>query len=100
MLDDIAVNLARARMAQGLSQEELGNQLGLSRQAVSKWERGESVPDLVNLMALADLYGMAIDEIVRGPRGEGGSGCGEAELSEPLEDEPDEYFALADHCHR
>ena len=90
MLDDIAVNLARARMAQGLSQEELGNQLGLSRQAVSKWERGESVPDLVNLMALADLYGMAIDEIVRGPRGEGGSGCDEAELSEPLEDEPEE----------
>lgn len=67
--NDIALNLARMRVKHDLSQEGLANTLGLSRQAVSKWERGESVPDLGNLMALSDLYGVTIDELVRGSAG-------------------------------
>lgn len=68
---DIALNLARLRIANDLSQEALANRLGLSRQAVSKWERGESVPDLGNLIALSDLYSVTVDELIRGPREEG-----------------------------
>lgn len=61
---EIANRLAEIRRQQGLSQEELAARLGLSRQAVSKWERAESQPDMGNLIALADVYGMTIDEIV------------------------------------
>ncbi|WP_241158096.1 helix-turn-helix domain-containing protein [Adlercreutzia sp. ZJ138] len=62
---EIAQRLAELRRAQGLSQEDLANKLGLSRQAVSKWERAESAPDMGNLIALADLYEVTIDELLR-----------------------------------
>ena len=61
----IADRLAELRRAHGYSQESLAAQLGLSRQAVSRWERGESLPDTENLIALADLYGVSLDELVR-----------------------------------
>lgn len=62
---EIAQRLAEMRREQGYSQEELAAQLGLSRQAVSKWERAESSPDTGNLIALADLYDVTLDELVR-----------------------------------
>ena len=62
---DIAERLAQMRRRRGLSQGELARALGLSRQAVSKWERGESSPDTENLVALADFYGVSLDELVR-----------------------------------
>ena len=62
---EIAQRLAELRRARGFSQEGLAAELGLSRQAVSKWERAESAPDMGNLMALADLYGVTIDELLR-----------------------------------
>lgn len=61
---EIAQRLAGMRREQGYSQEELAEQLGLSRQAVSKWERAESSPDTGNLIALAKLYGVTIDELL------------------------------------
>lgn len=62
---EIAQRLAAMRREKVYSQEELANRLGLSRQAVSKWERAESSPDTGNLIALADLYGVTLDELVR-----------------------------------
>ncbi|WP_417332838.1 helix-turn-helix domain-containing protein [Gordonibacter urolithinfaciens] len=62
---EIAQRLAEMRREKGFSQEELAARLGLSRQAVSKWERAESSPDTGNLIALADLYGVTLDELVR-----------------------------------
>lgn len=62
---EIAQRLADLRRKRGFSQEGLAAELGLSRQAVSKWERAESAPDMGNLMALADLYGVTIDELLR-----------------------------------
>lgn len=49
----------------GLSQEELAEKLGVSRQSVSKWETGQSVPDLEKIIKLADLFGVSVDELVR-----------------------------------
>ena len=63
---EIAQRLADMRREKGFSQEELANRLGLSRQAISKWERGESAPDMANLIALADLYDVTLDELIRG----------------------------------
>ncbi|MDE6107633.1 MAG: helix-turn-helix domain-containing protein, partial [Oscillospiraceae bacterium] len=52
------------RKKQGLSQEELANIIGVSRQAVQKWESGAARPDLDNLMALAQYFGVSLDELV------------------------------------
>ena len=61
----IAKNLKYLRKVTGQSQEEVAGMLGVSRQTVAKWENGESMPDLVNSMALADLYGVTLDDLVR-----------------------------------
>lgn len=55
--------IAQLRRAGGLSQEELGEKLGVSRQAVSKWETGQSLPDTANLLAMAALFGVSADEL-------------------------------------
>ena len=60
----IARRLAARRKQAGLSQEALADKLGVSRQAVSKWERAESLPDTDNLIALAALYGLTLDELL------------------------------------
>lgn len=61
---EIAERLAARRKQAGLSQEALAEQLGVSRQAVSKWERSESSPDTDNLIALAQLYGVSLDDLL------------------------------------
>ena len=61
---EIAQRLANRRKRAGLSQEALAARLGVSRQAVSKWERSESSPDTDNLIALAQLYGVSLDELL------------------------------------
>lgn len=61
---DIAERLAKRRREAGYSQESLAERLGVSRQAVSKWERSESSPDTDNLIALARLYGVSLDDLL------------------------------------
>ena len=51
------------RKSKGLSQEGLGEALGVSRQAVSKWETGQTLPDTANLLAMAALFGVSADEL-------------------------------------
>ena len=58
--------LSALRKEKGISQEELANELGVSRQAVSKWECGESEPETANLIALAKIYNVTLDELVNG----------------------------------
>ena len=57
--------LKRFRTQSGMTQEELEEKLGVSRQAVAKWERGESVPDIDCCMKLAEIYGVTVDILVR-----------------------------------
>lgn len=57
----LADRLVELRKENKLSQEALAEKLGLSRQAISKWERAEASPDTDNLIALADLYGITLD---------------------------------------
>lgn len=61
---EIATRLSQLRKANGYSQEALAEKLGVSRQAISKWERAESSPDTDNLIALATLYGMTLDTLL------------------------------------
>ena len=59
-----ANKLYELRRKANLSQEELADKIGVSRQAVSKWERAESSPDTDNLIALAQIYGVTLDELL------------------------------------
>ena len=63
---ELAERLVELRTGASLTQEGLGEALGVSRQAVSKWERGESMPDVVNLIALSKLYNTTVNEILGG----------------------------------
>ncbi len=63
---ETAKRLFEYRKANSFSQEELAEKIGVSRQAISKWERSESSPDTDNLIALANLYGITIDELLNG----------------------------------
>lgn len=58
-------NLYELRRRHGLSQEEFAEKLYVSRQAVSKWERGEAYPDTENLIAISDMFGVTIDDLLK-----------------------------------
>lgn len=61
---ETANRLLQHRKSSGLSQEELAEKIGVSRQAVSKWERAEASPDTDNLITLARVYGVSLDELL------------------------------------
>lgn len=67
------------RKRAGLSQEELAEQVGVSRQAVSKWELGEATPEVEKLVALARTFGVTTDELLSGA---------EPPQEEPVGEEP------------
>lgn len=60
----LGTKLADLRKRNGLSQEALAEKMGVSRQAVSKWERGESTPDTDTLIELSNLYSVSLDVLV------------------------------------
>lgn len=77
---EIANRLVNLRKANNLSQEALAEKLGISRQAVSKWERAEASPDTDNLILLARLYGVSLDELLKT----------EDEIPRPEPEQPDD----------
>jgi transcriptional regulator with XRE-family HTH domain len=59
----LAANILKYRKKSGLSQEELANKLGVTFQAVSKWENAKAAPDIAFLPIMADVFGCHIDEL-------------------------------------
>lgn len=57
-------NLKTLRTLHRLTQEEVAEKINVSRQVVAKWEKGESVPDINSCLALANLYGVTLDNLV------------------------------------
>ena len=57
-------NLFQARKKAGLSQEMVAEKLGVSRQAISKWETDETIPDIYQSKKLAKLYNLTLDELI------------------------------------
>jgi transcriptional regulator with XRE-family HTH domain len=66
----IAKNIVRLRRASGMTQLELAEKLNYSDKAVSKWERGDSIPDIVVLKEIADLFGIKVDDLLQEERTE------------------------------
>ena len=60
----IGEKLSKLRKENGISQEELAEKLNISRQAISKWENNESLPDTENLITIAKLFNVSIDFLV------------------------------------
>ena len=56
--------LIQLRKSRNLTQEQLAEELGVSRQAVSRWEAGDSTPDMINLLGLCDLFGVSSDYLI------------------------------------
>lgn len=71
MTQSIGEFLANLRKSKGFTQEEVAKQLHISNKTLSSWEKGRTTPDICMLPALAEIYGVAIDEIVRGEIQEG-----------------------------
>ena len=59
-------NIYRLRNEKGMSQSELAEALNVSRQSISKWETDGSVPELDKLLSLSSLFGVSLDELVKG----------------------------------
>ena len=66
--DTIAKNLTELRTRAGFTQLQLAEKLNYSDKAVSKWERGEAVPDLRVLVKLSEIYGVTVDDMSRAIR--------------------------------
>ena len=84
--------LQALRKARGWSQEELAQQINVSRQALSKWESGASVPDTENVVALSRLFGVPTDYLLLDEMKEPGPGQGSPAVAWP---KPRKYLLAA-----
>lgn len=66
--NNLATNLIDLRKENGLTQEELGERIGVSNKTISKWENGIFVPDITCLTAIADFYNISVDDLLNGNR--------------------------------
>ncbi|MBR3973218.1 MAG: helix-turn-helix transcriptional regulator [Oscillospiraceae bacterium] len=60
--------LQSIRKSSGMTQTELAEKLNVSRQAVSRWEMGSAMPDIENLIAISELFGVALDDLLKADR--------------------------------
>ena len=63
---EISEKLKEARQNSGMTQEDVANKIMVSRVTVSHWENAKSLPDIVSLISLSDLYSISLDELVKG----------------------------------
>ncbi len=63
---EISERLKEARQSTSMTQDQVAEKILVSRVTVSHWENGKSLPDIVSLISLSDLYGISLDELVKG----------------------------------
>lgn len=83
-------NLQYLRKRDKVTQEELADRLGVSRQSVSKWETGEAYPETEKILALCDNFGISMDQLMRGDVSDPsrkGAGCGNGEEAASVGDD-------------
>ena len=90
--------LYELRRASGMSQEELAEKLGVSRQAVSKWESGATQPELSKLIELSKLYSVSVDELLSLEHAKPEQDAAEAPVQSSAEKAPAEKLSFRDFC--
>ena len=65
---EIEKKLKEARTNAGLTQEQVAEKIMVSRQTISNWENGKSLPDIVSILNLSDLYQISLDELLKGDK--------------------------------
>ena len=90
--------LYELRRASGMSQEELAEKLGVSRQAVSKWESGATQPELSKLIELSKLYNVSVDELLSLEHAKSQQDAAEAPAANSAESTPAEKPGFRDFC--
>ena len=63
---EIGSKLRQARQRTGMTQEQVAREIHVSRQTISNWETGKSLPDVLSVIALSDLYLVSLDELLKG----------------------------------
>lgn len=63
---EISEKIKQARLKLGLTQEDVADKLDISRQTLSNWETGKTLPDIANVMKMSDLYNISLDELLKG----------------------------------
>lgn len=96
-MTQFAENLTALRKRAGYTQETLAEALGVSRQAVGKWESGQGLPEAATLLDLADLLGCSLDQLMRQPLEDGAAPEGEAV---PANDPAGDWAVFAGHMNR
>lgn len=90
--------LYELRRASGMSQEELAEKLGVSRQAVSKWESGATQPELSKLIELSKLYSVSVDELLSLEHAKPEQDAAESPVQSNAEKAPVEKLSFRDFC--
>lgn len=90
--------LYELRRASGMSQEELAEKLGVSRQAVSKWESGATQPELPKLIELSKLYSVSVDELLSLEHAKPEQDAAESPVQSNAEKAPAEKLSFRDFC--
>jgi len=63
---EICEKLKKARTSAGITQEQVAEKIGVSRQTISNWENGKTLPDIMSVIKLSDLYQITLDELLKG----------------------------------
>lgn len=63
---EIGEKLKNYRTSAGMAQEQLAEEINVSRQTISNWENGKSLPDVISLIKISDLYQISLDELLKG----------------------------------
>lgn len=63
---EISEKLKNSRMSAGLTQEQIAEEINVSRQTISNWENGKSLPDVISLIKISDLYQVSLDDLLKG----------------------------------
>ena len=86
-MDKVGKKIAKLRKSHNMTQPELADKMGISFQAVSNWERGNSMPDIAKLPELAELFHTTVDKLL-GEKSELVESAARGELEKYLEDNP------------
>lgn len=62
----LSLKLKQLRNEAGLTQEQAAEKLSVTRSAIARWETDKGIPDITNLIAISDLYGVTLDELIKG----------------------------------